>query len=144
MLGYWNNPRATAEAITPDGWFRTGDAGYHDDEGYLYLHDRVKDMIVSGGENVYPAEVEKAITDHPVVTEVAVVGVPDERWGEVGRAFLVCRPGEQVSRGELREFLLPRLAKYKIPAYVEVVTALPKTASGKIQKAGLRQLPLVR
>jgi fatty-acyl-CoA synthase len=142
--GYWNDPVATAAALTEDGWFRTGDVATVDDEGYLSIVDRVKDMFVSGGENVYPAEVEKAITDHPVVTEVAVVGVPDERWGEVGRAFVVCRPGEQVSREELREFLLPRLAKYKIPAYVEVMAALPRTASGKIQKAGLRQIPLVR
>jgi len=124
------------------GWFRSGDVATVDEDGYLTIVDRVKDMFVSGGENVYPAEVEKAISDHPAVVEVAVIGVPDEKWGEVGRAFLVCRPGVEVSRAELREYLLSRLAKYKIPTYVDLVERLPKTGSGKVQKSGLRKLPL--
>ncbi|MFD4635822.1 long-chain fatty acid--CoA ligase [Lentzea sp. NPDC058436] len=139
--GYWNDPVATAAAFTEDGWFRTGDIGRLDD-GYLYVLDRLKDMYVSGGENVYPAEVENAITSHPDVAEVAVVGVPDERWGEVGRAFVRPRDGAVVDLAGLREFLLPRLAKYKIPVHVEVVSELPRTGSGKVLKPALRRLPL--
>ncbi|GAA3157334.1 hypothetical protein GCM10020001_096690 [Nonomuraea salmonea] len=104
--------------------------------------DRVKDMFISGGENVYPAEVEAAIFEHPAVAEVAVLGAPDAKWGEVGRAFLVLRPGAHVTAGALRDFLRPRLAAYKIPAHVEVVDDLPKTGSGKIHKPRLRGLPL--
>ncbi|WP_020667486.1 acyl-CoA synthetase [Amycolatopsis nigrescens] len=136
--GYWRNPDATAESRTEDGWFRSGDVGVTDDEGHLYLVDRVKDMFISGGENVYPAEVENVIFEHPAVAEVAVVGVPDEKWGEVGKAFVVCRPGLRLTRDELREFLRPRLAKYKIPAQLELLDALPRTGSGKVRKAGLR------
>ena len=139
--GYWNDPVATAAAFTEDGWFRTGDIGRLDD-GHLYVVDRLKDMFISGGENVYPAEVENAITDHPDVAEVAVVGVPDERWGEVGRAFVRPRAGAVIDAAGLREFLLPRLAKYKIPVHVEVVTELPRTGSGKVLKPALRRLPL--
>ncbi|MFS8097193.1 long-chain fatty acid--CoA ligase [Lentzea alba] len=139
--GYWNDPVATAGAFTADGWFRTGDVGRLDD-GYLYIVDRVKDMYISGGENVYPAEVENAISDHPDVAEVAVVGVPDSRWGEVGRAFVRPRSGVVVDAAGLREFLLPRLAKYKIPVHVEVVAELPRTGSGKVLKPALRRLPL--
>jgi fatty-acyl-CoA synthase len=141
--GYWNDPVATAGAFTEDGWFRTGDIGRLDD-GYLYVVDRVKDMFISGGENVYPAEVENAITDHPDVAEVAVVGVPDDRWGEVGRAFVRPRAGAVLDPAGLREFLLPRLAKYKIPVHVEVVDELPRTGSGKVLKPALRRLPLTR
>jgi fatty-acyl-CoA synthase len=142
--GYWNDPVATAAAFTDDGWFRTGDIGRLDDEGHLYVVDRVKDMYISGGENVYPAEVENAIADHPDVVEVAVVGVPDERWGEVGRAFVRPRDGAAVDAAGLREFLLPRLAKYKIPVHVDVVAELPRTGSGKVLKPALRRLPLTR
>ncbi|MCX2948765.1 acyl-CoA synthetase [Lentzea sp. NEAU-D7] len=139
--GYWNDPVATAAAFTSDGWFRTGDLGRLDD-GHLYVLDRLKDMYISGGENVYPAEVENAITSHPDVAEVAVVGVPDQRWGEVGRAFVRPRDGAVVDAAGLREFLLPRLAKYKIPVHVEVVAELPRTGSGKVLKPALRRLPL--
>jgi fatty-acyl-CoA synthase len=139
--GYWNDPVATAAAFTEDGWFRTGDIGRLDD-GHLYVVDRLKDMFISGGENVYPAEVENAITDHPDVAEVAVVGVPDARWGEVGRAFVRPREGAVLDAAGLREFLLPRLAKYKIPVHVEVVDQLPRTGSGKVLKPALRRLPL--
>jgi fatty-acyl-CoA synthase len=136
--GYWQNAQATSAALTEEGWFHSGDVATVDDEGYLYIVDRVKDMFISGGENVYPAEVENVIFDHPAVAEVAVIGVPDEKWGEVGKAFVVCRPDTGLEPEELRGFLLGRLAKYKIPAHVEVVAGLPRTGSGKVQKAKLR------
>ncbi len=139
--GYWGNPEATEAALTKDGWFRSGDIAKLDDEGHLYIVDRLKDMFISGGENVYPAEVESAIFEHPSVAEVAVVGVADEKWGEVGRAFVVCRPGAQLTLAELSEFLRPKLAKYKIPAHLDLLDHLPRTGSGKIQKAELRRMP---
>ncbi|WP_182903464.1 long-chain fatty acid--CoA ligase [Microbispora sp. H10830] len=140
--GYWRDPEATAAALTEGGWFHSGDIATVDDEGHLYIVDRVKDMYISGGENVYPAEVEGVLFEHPAVAEAAVVGVPDDTWGEVGRAFVVPRPGVAVTPGEVRDFLRPRLAKYKIPVYVDVVDALPKTGSGKIRKPDLRRRPL--
>ncbi|MDF2705947.1 MAG: p-hydroxycinnamoyl-CoA synthetase [Nonomuraea muscovyensis] len=136
--GYWNNPQATRAAIHEDGWFRSGDIATRDEDGYLYIVDRAKDMYISGGENVYPAEVEGALAEHPAVAEAAVVGVPDERWGEVGHAFVVPRPDTHVTGGELRDFLLDRLAKYKIPRYVDLVDDLPRTGSGKVRKWDLR------
>ncbi|MEV4648300.1 hypothetical protein [Saccharopolyspora sp. NPDC049357] len=105
---------------------------------------RVRDMFISGGENVYPAEVESAILEHPAVAETAVVGVPDERWGEVGRAFVVRHLGAELTSEDLRDFLRPRLAKYKIPAHVDVVDQLPRTGSGKVQKSRLRSMPRTR
>lgn len=140
--GYWRNPAATAAALTEDGWFHSGDVATLDEDGYLYIVDRVKDMFISGGENVYPAEVENVICTHPAVIEAAVVGVPDEKWGEVGRAFVVCRPGIGLTRGDLLAFLRTRLAKYKVPVHVDVVAELPHTASGKVKKAALRALPV--
>ncbi|MGW6447300.1 acyl-CoA synthetase [Lentzea sp. NPDC055074] len=139
--GYWNDPVASAAAFTGDGWFRTGDLGRLDSR-HLYVLDRLKDMYISGGENVYPAEVENAITSHPDVVEVAVVGVPDQRWGEVGRAFVRPRDGAVVDAAGLREFLESRLAKYKIPVHVELVAELPRTGSGKVLKPALRRVPL--
>jgi fatty-acyl-CoA synthase len=136
--GYWQKPEATAAALSEDGWLRSGDIATVDDEGHLYIVDRVKDMFISGGENVYPAEVENVIFDHPAVAEAAVIGVPDEKWGEVGKAFVVCVPGATLDRDSLRDFLAPRLAKYKVPVHVEVVDGLPRTGSGKVQKAKLR------
>ncbi|MEB3366719.1 acyl-CoA synthetase [Saccharopolyspora mangrovi] len=138
--GYWSDLAAT-EAAFEDGWFRSGDLAKLDDDGHLHVVDRVKDMFISGGENVYPAEVESAIFEHPAVAETAVVGVPDERWGEVGRAFVVCHPGAVLTGEELRGFLRAWLAKYKIPVQVDVVDHLPRTGSGKIQKSQLRTLP---
>jgi fatty-acyl-CoA synthase len=134
--GYWGNPAATEAAFTGDGWLRSGDIGTLDDEGHLYIVDRVKDMYISGGENVYPAEVEAALFEHPAVAEVAVVGVPDARWGEVGRAFVVA--ASEVTGEELRAYLDGRVARYKIPRYVDLVESLPRTGSGKIQKGALR------
>jgi len=137
-IGYWNNPAATAEAITPDGWFRTGDAGYVDADGYIYLHDRVKDMIVTGGENVYPAEVENVLMKHPGVADVAVIGVPDERWGETVKAIVV-PASDTPSEADLIEFARGRLAGYKLPKSVDFAEVLPRNPSGKLLKRELRE-----
>ncbi|MEV4314232.1 long-chain fatty acid--CoA ligase [Actinocrispum sp. NPDC049592] len=136
--GYWRNEVATQNAFT-DGWLHSGDVARLDEEGYLYIVDRVKDMYISGGENVYPAEVENVIHAHPAVAEAAVIGVPDEKWGEVGRAFVVCRPGAALVPQEFQEFLRSRLAKYKVPVHIDLVDSLPRTGSGKVQKAKLRR-----
>ncbi|HEX9260223.1 MAG TPA: long-chain-fatty-acid--CoA ligase [Acidimicrobiales bacterium] len=138
MKGYWNLPAETAKSILPDGYFRTGDAAYLDADGYVYIHDRVKDMIVSGGENVYPAEVENVLMSHPAVADVAVIGVPSERWGETAKAVVVRKPGVEVGELELIEFCRERLAKYKCPSSVDWVDALPRNPSGKILKKDLR------
>lgn len=140
--GYWRDPAATAAAFAPGGWFRTGDLARFDADGHLHVLDRLKDMFISGGENVYPAEVENALAEHPAVVEAAVVGVPDPRWGEVGRAFVRYGAGGGPTPEELRGFLATRLAKYKVPVHVDVVDALPRTGSGKVRKAELRRLPL--
>jgi fatty-acyl-CoA synthase len=140
--GYWNDPAATAAAFTGDGWFRSGDLAVVDDQGHYRIVDRTKDMYISGGENVYPAEVEAAIFEHPAVAEAAVVGVPDEKWGEVGRAFVVPVPGAPLSAADIPAFLADRLARYKIPVYVDVIDDLPRTGSNKVRKGPLRDLPL--
>ncbi|HEX8802832.1 MAG TPA: AMP-binding protein, partial [Acidimicrobiales bacterium] len=138
MAGYWGKPSATAEAIDADGWFRTGDAGYADADGYLYLHDRVKDMIVSGGENVYPAEVENVLMTHPGVADVAVIGVPDERWGEAVKAIVV-PAGDRPDPAEIVAFARERLAGYKLPKSVDFAEVLPRNPSGKLLKRELRE-----
>jgi fatty-acyl-CoA synthase len=138
MAGYWNRPRDTAAALTEDGWLRTGDVARVDADGYAYIVDRVKDMYVSGGENVYPAEVEDALLGHPSVRECAVVGVPDEVWGEVGHAVVVTEPGGRADADEILAHLRGRLAKYKIPKSLVFADALPRTATGKIVKSALR------
>ena len=138
MPGYWNDPEQTAATIRPDGWLRTGDAGYSDAEGFIYLHDRIKDMIISGGENIYPAEVENVLAAHPTVAAVAVIGVPSQRWGETVKAVVVPRAGVQVDRAELIAFARDRLAHYKCPTSVEVVDELPRNAAGKVLKKVLR------
>jgi len=135
--GYFANPAETAAAIDGDGWLRTGDGGYLNQAGYLFLTDRIKDMIVTGAENVYPAEVEEVLAQHPGVVEVAVFGVPDERWGEIVTAAVVAGAGE-VSAQELVGFARERLAGYKLPRRVHLVPELPKTATGKISKKDLR------
>lgn len=136
--GYRNRPDATAETITEDGWLRTGDAAYTDDEGYLFLFDRFKDMIVSGAENVYPAEVENVLYDHPGVAEVAVIGIPDERWGETVKAVVVPKPGATVAFDQLVELCRSRLAGFKCPTSMDLVEVLPRNASGKVLKTELR------
>jgi acyl-CoA synthetase (AMP-forming)/AMP-acid ligase II len=138
MAGYFGRPQETAAALTPDGWLRTGDGGYLDDDGYLFLTDRIKDMIVSGGENVFPAEVEEALAHHPDVAEVAVIGVPDEHWGETVKALVVARSGRTPTADELVAFARERLASYKLPRSIEFVDDLPRTPSGKVLKRELR------
>jgi long-chain acyl-CoA synthetase len=138
MKGYWKMPEATAEVMRPGGWFRSGDAGYLDRDGYLYIYDRVKDMIVSGGENVYPAEVENVLMSHPAVADVAVIGVPHEKWGETPRAMVVRAPGTEVTEQELIDFTRQRLATFKCPTSVEWLEALPRNPSGKVLKKDLR------
>jgi long-chain acyl-CoA synthetase len=139
MAGYFNRPDETAAALPGDGWLRTGDGGYLDEEGYLFLTDRIKDMIVSGGENVYPVEVEEALAQHPDVVEVAVIGVPDARWGEAVKALVVVRPGSAPEPEELIAFARVRLAGYKLPRSVDFVDELPRTPSGKVLKRQLRE-----
>ncbi len=138
MKGYWGKPEATSKAIV-DGWFLTGDAGYFDEEGYLYIHDRVKDMIVSGGENVYPAEVENALMGHPAIADVAVIGVPDPKWGEAVKACVVLKPGAAAPADDIIAFCRTRIAAYKCPKSVDVLEALPRNPSGKILRRELRE-----
>jgi fatty-acyl-CoA synthase len=136
---YWNRPDATAEAYAEGVWFKSGDMGYTDEEGYLFISDRLKDMIISGGENIYPAEVEQIIIELDAVSSVAVIGVPDEKWGEVPKAIVTVREGFSLTEPEVQAYLQNRLARYKIPKSVVVVDDLPRTASGKIRKADLRK-----
>jgi acyl-CoA synthetase (AMP-forming)/AMP-acid ligase II len=137
MRGYWKLPDETAQTIRGE-WLHTGDAGYFDADGYLYIYDRVKDMIVSGGANVYPAEVESALFGHPAVADVAVIGVPDVRWGEAVKAIIVRTPGAEVTAEELIAFARERIAGYKLPKSIDFVDALPRTPTGKILKRELR------
>src|SRR5882757_10462827 len=138
MAGYWNLPEATAKTLGTDGWLRTGDAGYMDKDGYLYIHDRIKDMIISGGENIYPAEVESAICDHPDVAEAAVIGVPDQKWGEAVKAIVVMKPGKQATATDIINFTRERIAGFKTPKSVDFIEALPRNPSGKILRRNLR------
>jgi acyl-CoA synthetase (AMP-forming)/AMP-acid ligase II len=117
----------------------TGDAGYLDEDGYVYVHDRVKDMIVSGGENIYPAEVESALFGHPAVADVAVIGVPDERWGEAVKAVVVLKPGQKATPDELIGFARTRIAGFKLPKTVDFIPELPRNPSGKVLKRELRK-----
>jgi len=138
MKGYWNNDSATAESIDADGWFRSGDVGYLDADGYLYIHDRVKDMIVSGGENIYPAEIENVLMGHPAIADVAIIGVPDDRWGETPKAIVVLATGAELAPPDLIAYAREQLAKFKCPTSVDYVDALPRNPSGKILKKDLR------
>jgi fatty-acyl-CoA synthase len=137
--GYWGQPEATAKAIDAEGWFRTGDAGFLDDEGFLTISDRIKDMIITGGENVYPAEIESELMRHPAIAEVGVIGEPDARWGERVVAVIALKPGATLALEELRAFAAQRLAPYKLPKRLEFVAALPRNATGKILKQKLRE-----
>ncbi len=137
--GYFNNPEASAAAIDADGWFHTGDMAKYDDEWYFYIVDRKKDMFISGGENVYPAEIEQVLYRHPAVHMCAVIGVPDARWGEVGQACVVLKPGHSATEAELIEHMQAHLARYKVPRSVIFMDALPISAAGKILKRELRQ-----
>ena len=139
MKGYWNRPEATAETITPDGWLRTGDLAYADADGYIYLQDRVKDMIISGGQNVYPVEVENVLMAHPAIADVAVIGVPDEQWGEAVKAIVVRKPGAGGEAEEIIAFARERIAHFKAPSSVDFAEALPRNPSGKVLKRELRE-----
>jgi long-chain acyl-CoA synthetase len=138
MLGYWNKPEETRAAITADGWLRTGDAGYLDTDGYVFLTDRVKDMIVSGGENIYPAEIENVLAGHPAIAEVAVIGVPDEKWGETVKAVVALKASGQATAADIVAYGKANLAGYKCPTSVDFVAALPRNPSGKVLKKDLR------
>ncbi len=138
MREYFDDPAATAETIDAEGWLHTGDIGVLDARGYLQITDRLKDMYVVGGFNAYPAEIEQALSGHDAVSEVAVIGVPDERMGEVGKAYVVTRPGASLEPDELIRWARERLANYKVPRFVEVVGELPRNASGKVRKGDLR------
>lgn len=136
--GYFGDPQATAEAVDARGYFHTGDIARYDAEGYFYIVDRKKDMFISGGENVYPAEIERALYQHPAVLMCVVIGLPDAKWGEVGRACVVLRPGASADETELLDFMAARLAKYKVPRSVVFLDSLPISAAGKIVKRELR------
>jgi acyl-CoA synthetase (AMP-forming)/AMP-acid ligase II len=138
MHGYWRRDDDTA-AVFQGEWLRTGDAGFVDEDGFVYIHDRIKDMVVTGGANVYPAEVEEALIAHPAVADVAVIGIPDERWGEAVAALVVSKPGTAVTPDELIQFAKQRIAAYKAPKSVSFVASLPRNAAGKLLKAELRR-----
>ncbi|MFF5987106.1 acyl-CoA synthetase [Prauserella flavalba] len=142
FAGYWRDPEATAKALR-HGWFHTGDIGRLDEDGYLYVEDRKKDMIVSGGENIATPEVERVLYEHPDVVEAAVVGMPHSRWGEVPKAFVVLRTGAALDAEHLRDFCRERLAKFKVPAEIQFIDELPRTPSGKVLKRDLRTLPVI-
>jgi fatty-acyl-CoA synthase len=138
MKGYWNQPEATAAAIDGEGWLHTGDVAYFDADGFLYVADRLKDMVITGGENVYPAEVENVLYEHPAIAEVAVIGLPDDQWGEAVTAVAVVQEGATLELEELREFGRASLAGYKLPRRLHLVDVLPRNPSGKVLKFELR------
>ena len=137
MDGYWMKPDATSEAVR-DGWYWSGDAGYADDEGFIYVVDRIKDMIISGGENIYPAEIETVLAKCPALLEVAVIGVPDEKWGEAVKVVAVKRPGAEIDEAGVSDFLKGKIADFKLPKHVAFLDRLPRNPSGKILKTALR------
>ncbi|MGZ4493781.1 MAG: AMP-binding enzyme, partial [Nocardioides sp.] len=136
---YWNKPADTARVFDRDGWLHTGDAGYLDEEGFVFLTDRIKDMIVTGAENVYPIEVESTLSEHPEVADVAVIGVPDERWGEAVKAIVVRTEGSTLTEAELLDWAKDRIAGFKRPRTVDFVEELPRNPSGKLLKRVLRE-----
>ena len=138
MLGYWKNPEATTKTLRDDGWLLSGDAGYLDEDGYLFIHDRIKDMIISGGENVYPAEVESALYAHPSISEAAVIGVPDPKWGEAVRAVVTLKPNATLDEKEVLAWMRGKLAAFKCPKAIDVIDVMPRNASGKLLKRDLR------
>jgi len=137
LPGYWNNPEATARTLTPDGFYRTGDAGTIDGDGYITIVDRLNDVVITGGENVFPAEVEAVLAQHPAVADIAVIGIPDDTWGETVHAVVVAAPG--FDSGDLPSWARERLAGFKCPTGVTVVPELPRNATGKVTRAALRE-----
>jgi acyl-CoA synthetase (AMP-forming)/AMP-acid ligase II len=138
MKGYWNMPDATRE-VMQDGWFRTGDVGFIDADGFIYIRDRLKDLIISGGENISSLEVENCLVAHPAIAEAAVIGVPDEKWGETVKAIVVLKPGKTATSAEILDFCQVRIAAYKRPRTVDFVAVLPRNAGGKVLKRELRR-----
>jgi len=136
--GYWDEPDETKKTIETDGWVHTGDLAMQDEEGYFYIVGRRKEMYISGGENIYPVEIEELLFKHPAIDLAAVIGVSDEKWGEVGKAFITLKPGKNTSKEEVRNYLIERLAKYKVPKYIEIRDDLPTSATGKILKRELK------
>jgi fatty-acyl-CoA synthase len=139
MLGYWDEPERTAEAIDADRWMHTGDLATMDDEGYVNIVGRIKDLVIRGGENVYPREVEEFLYTHPQIADVQVIGVPDERYGEELMAWVIPRDGASPTPEEIRAFCRGRIAHYKIPRYVKLVDGFPMTVTGKVQKFRMRE-----
>jgi len=137
--GYLGKPEATAETITADGWLRSGDMGRADSDGFVFIEDRLKDMIITGGENVYSPEIERVLVEHPAIAEVAVIGVPDDRWGETVKAVVVLTAEAQIDEAELITYTQERLAKFKCPTSIDVVEILPRNPTGKILKRDLRK-----
>jgi fatty-acyl-CoA synthase len=142
MSGYWNDPERTHEAIDADGWMHTGDLATMDEDGYVNIVGRIKDMVIRGGENVYPREIEEFLYSHPEIADVQVIGVPDERYGEELMAWIIARPGSAIDRDQVREFCEGRIAHYKIPRYVKLVDEFPMTVTGKVQKFKMRELAI--
>jgi fatty-acyl-CoA synthase len=139
MLGYWNNPEATAEAIDPGRWMHTGDLATMDELGYVNIVGRIKDMIIRGGENIYPREIEEFLYTHPAIQDVQVIGVPDEKYGEEVMAWVILKPGQELSADELKDYCRGRIAHYKVPRYVKFTDGFPMTVTGKIQKFKMRE-----
>jgi fatty-acyl-CoA synthase len=139
MLGYWDDPRRTAEAIDTDGWMHTGDLATMDADGYLNIVGRSKDMVIRGGENVYPREIEEFLYTHPDIADVQVIGVPDERFGEELMARVIVRGGARLDADAVRAFCQGRIAHFKVPRYIKVVDAFPMTVTGKVQKFRMRE-----
>ena len=142
MPGYWENEQATADAIDEDGWMHTGDLGVMDGDGYVNIVGRIKDMVIRGGENLYPREIEEVLFEHPAIGSAQVIGVPDERMGEELMAWIVVHDGATVTDDEVRTFCRERLAHFKVPRYVKVVDEFPMTVTGKIQKFRMRELAI--
>ena len=140
-IGYWNCPELNKNLLDDEGWFKTGDMVYFDEEGYFFVVDRVKDMFISGGENVYPREIEKLLEEHPKISQVQVIGVPDDKWGEVGRAIVVLKSGQDCTEEEIIDFCKGKLAKFKIPKSVVFIDSLTPyiSGAGKILKRQLRE-----
>jgi fatty-acyl-CoA synthase len=139
MLGYWEDPERTAEAIDADGWMHTGDLATMDEDGYVSIVGRIKDLVIRGGENVYPREVEEFLYTHPQIADVQVIGVPDERYGEELMAWVIAREDGELTPESVRAFCRGKIAHYKIPRYVKLVDAFPMTVTGKVQKFKMRE-----
>ncbi|MEE8407321.1 MAG: AMP-binding protein, partial [Acidimicrobiia bacterium] len=138
MLGYWNDSEKTAEAIDADGWMHSGDLATMDDDGYVNIVGRIKDMIIPGGENIYPREIEEFLYSHPAIADAQVIGVPDERYGEEIMAWVQLAPGAELTEDELKDFCRDRIARFKTPRYVRFVSEFPMTVTGKVRKVEMR------